>query len=349
MSVLYGVLLPFFVSYLLAYMLDPVVEFVQTKCRVGNRAVSVIITLLLIVGLFAAIFAVVIPEAKAQAVVAKEAFVAHAADFDINNYLSAETQAKLKDQNADWSLSRLLEREDVMQSVKEFVPKLMNWISGGISWLGGLFSAFIGVLYLVFLMIDMPNIRANWSRFVPRKFRPQALSIAEKVDENMSAYFRGQVTIACCVGILFAVGFSLIGLPMGIIMGFIVGLLNLVPYMQALSIPPVLLLAVLQGFTTDRPIWLCLVLAVVVYVVVQTIQDMILTPRIMGDAMGLSPAMILLALSFWGALMGIIGMIIALPMTTLIIYYYDRYVVNRGVTSRAHQDNYQGRLRQPKA
>ena len=349
MSALYGVLLPFFVSFLLAYILDPIVEFVQTKCRVGNRAASVVVTLLLIIGVIAAGFAVIIPEAKTQAKVAQEAFVAHAADFNLNKYLSPEAQEKLKVLNADWSVSKLLEREDVMQSVKEFMPKLLNWISGGISWLGGLFSIFIGLMYLIFLMIDMPNIRAKWSNFVPRKFRPQAIAIADKVDENMSAYFRGQVTIATCVGILFAIGFSIIGLPMGIIMGFIVGVLNLIPYMQALSIPPAILLAILQGFTTDRPIWLCLVLLAVVYVVVQGIQDMVLTPKIMGNAMGLSPAIILLALSFWGALMGVIGMILALPVTTLIIYYYDRYVANRGVTSRTHQDNYQGRLRKPKA
>ncbi len=348
MSALYGVLLPFFVSFLLAYILDPIVEFIQTKCRVGNRAASVIITLLLIIGVFAAGFAVIIPEAKTQAKVAKDAFISHADDFDLNRYLSPETQEKLKHVNADWSMQKLLEREDIAQSVQDFVPKLLNWISGGISWLGGLLSAFIGFLYLIFLMIDLPNIRNKWSNYVPRKFRPQALAIADKVDENMSAYFRGQLMIATCVGILFAIGFSIIGLPMGIIMGFVVGVLNLIPYMQALGIPPTILLAILQGLTTDRPIWLCLVLLAIVFIAVQSIQDMILTPKIMGNAMGLSPAIILLALSFWGALLGVIGMILALPFTTLIFYYYDRYVANRGVTSRAHQDNYQGRLRKPK-
>lgn len=348
MSALYGVLLPFFVSFLLAYILDPIVGWVQNKWRVGNRALSVVITLLLIIGVFAAAFAVIIPEAKIQAKAARDAFVAHADYFDLDNYLSPEAQKKLKDLNADWSLSALLERDDIAQSIKEFTPKVLNWISGGLSWLGGIFSVFIGFLYLIFLMIDLPQIRDSWSNYVPRKFRPQAIAIADKVDENMSAYFRGQVMIATCVGILFALGFSIIGLPMGIIMGFIIGALNLIPYMQALGIPPTIILAILQGVTTDRPIWLCLVLVAVVFVVVQSIQDMFLTPKIMGNAMGLSPAIILLALSFWGALLGVIGMILALPLTTLISYYYDRYVANRGVTSRAHQDNYQGRLRKSK-
>lgn len=345
MSILYGVLLPFFVSFLLAYILDPVVVFIQNKCRVRNRALSVVLTLLLVIAVFVGGFALVIPEAKAQFNIAKEAFVAHAADFDINRYLPEETQAKLEQLNANWSLQSLLEREDIHQSIKNFVPKVLNWLSGGLSWLGGLFSVFVGLMYLIFLMLDMPNIQAKWSHFVPFKFRRQAQAVMANVDKNMSAYFRGQLIIASCVGILFAIGFSIIGLPMGIIMGFVVGFLNLVPYMQALSIPPAILLALLQGFTTDRPIWLCLVLVAVVYVVVQTVQDMVLTPKIMGDAMGLSPAMILLSLSFWGALFGVIGMILALPLTTLIIYYYDRYVANRGVSSRAHQADYRGRIR----
>jgi predicted PurR-regulated permease PerM len=116
---------------------------------------------------------------------------------------------------------------------------------------------------------------------------------------------------------------------MGIIMGFVVGVLNLIPYMQALGIPPTILLAILQGLTTDRPIWLCLVLLAIVFIAVQSIQDMILTPKIMGKVMGLNAAIILLSLSIWGSLLGIMGMIIALPMTTLLLTYYQRFVIKK--------------------
>jgi predicted PurR-regulated permease PerM len=165
------------------------------------------------------------------------------------------------------------------------------------------------------------------------------------IDRNMNAYFRGQALVATCVGILFAIGFTITGMPMGIAMGLIIGLLNMVPYMQALGIPPCIILCVLQSAQTGQPLWWTLLMMAIVFVVVQSIQDMLLTPKIMGNVTGLSSAAILLSLSIWGALFGVIGMIIALPLTTLILNYYRRYVANRGVGSRAHQADYRGRLR----
>ena len=132
---------------------------------------------------------------------------------------------------------------------------------------------------------------------------------------------------------------------MGIAMGLIIGLLNMVPYMQALGIPPCIILCLLQSAQTGQPVWWTLLMMAIVFVVVQSIQDMVLTPKIMGNVTGMSPAAILLSLSIWGALFGVIGMIIALPLTTLIISYYHRYIANRGVSSRAHQADYRGRLR----
>ena len=122
----------------------------------------------------------------------------------------------------------------------------------------------------------------------------------------------------------------------------------MVPYMQALGIPPCIVLCLIQSAQTGQPVWLTLLLMAVVFIVVQSIQDMVLTPKIMGNVTGMSPAAILLSLSIWGAICGVIGMIIALPITTLIISYYDRYIANRGVASRAHQDDYRGRIRKSK-
>ena len=144
----------------------------------------------------------------------------------------------------------------------------------------------------------------------------------------MNAYVRGQGLVALCVGILFAIGFTIIGMPMGFVMGLIIGVLNLVPYMQALGIPPCILLCLVQSAQTGQPVWLTLLLMTIVFIVVQTFQDMFLVPKIMGEVTGMGPAAILLSLSFWGALMGFIGMIIALPLTTLGISCYKHYVLH---------------------
>ena len=347
-SRLYGVLLPFFVSFLLAYVLDPVVGFVQNKCRVRNRALAVLITLVAVIGLGVGLVAALRKPVMDQVNAAWIGFQNYIADFNINDYVSAETQEKLLQWRTEWNWQAVLANPELTSSIKELIPTVSNWITGGLSWLSELVVVFMGLLYLVFLMIDMPNIRAKYSHFVPRKIRPQVVTLMESIDRNMNAYFRGQALVATCVGCLFALGFTLTGMPMGIAMGLIIGLLNMVPYMQALGIPPCIVLCLIQSAQTGQPVWLTLLLMAIVFIVVQSIQDMYLTPKIMGNVTGMSPAMILLSLSVWGALFGVIGMIIALPLTTLIIAYYDRYVANRGVTSRAHQDHYQGRLRKNK-
>ena len=344
-SRLYGVLLPFFVSFLLAYVFDPIVGFIQTKCRVRNRVLAVFVTLLLAVGIVVGAVSALRKPVTEQVNSAWTGFQAYIATIDINDYVSTETQEKLLKWQTEWDWQAALANPELTNSIKELLPKIGNWITGGLSWLSELLVVFIGFMYLIFLMIDFPNIRANYSHFIPRKIRPQVVTIMGDIDRNMNAYFRGQAMVATCVGILFALGFTITGLPMGIAMGRIIGLLNMVPYMQALGIPPCIVLCILQSAQTGQPIWLTLLMMAIVFIVVQSIQDLILTPKIMGNVTGMSPAAILLSLSIWGALFGVIGMIIALPLTTLIISYYDRYVANRGVRSRAHQAQYRGRLR----
>ena len=344
-SRLYGILLPFFVSFLLAYVLDPVVGFVQNRCRVRNRALAVLVTLLVVAGVLVGAVAALRKPVTEQVNTAWTGFQRYIANFDINDYVSTETQEKLLNWQEEWQWESLLSNPELTSSIKELVPKIGKWVTGGLSWLSELMVVFIGIMYLIFLMIDFPKIRANWSKFVPRKYRAQAEMVMSDIDRNMNAYFRGQAMVASCVGVLFAIGFTITGMPMGIAMGLIIGLLNMVPYMQALGIPPCIVLCLLQSAQTGQPVWWTLTMMTIVFVVVQSIQDMILTPKIMGNVTGMGSAAILLSLSLWGALMGVIGMIIALPVTTLIISYYERYVANRGVGSRAHQAHYRGRLR----
>ncbi len=347
-SRLYGVLLPFFVSFLLAYVLDPIVVFIQTKCRVRNRALAVVVTLVLAVGIVVGAIAALRKPVMDQVNTAWAGFQNYIATFDINQYMSAETQEKLLQWQEEWDWKSLLANPELTTSIKELLPKIGNWITGGLSWMSELVVVFIGFMYLIFLMIDFPNIRANYSKFIPRKIRPRVVTLMGDIDRNMNAYFRGQAMVATCVGVLFAIGFTITGMPMGIAMGLIIGLLNMVPYMQALGIPPCIVLCLIQSAQTGQPVWLTLLLMTIVFIVVQSIQDMVLTPKIMGNVTGMSPAAILLSLSIWGAICGVIGMIIALPITTLIISYYDRYIANRGVSSRAYQDDYRGRIRKSK-
>lgn len=328
LSRLYGVLLPFFVSFLLAWLLDPLVSFIQNKCRVRYRGLSVAITLILFVGLLSLAIYLIIPamgrEVKSAAV-AVEQYFAH---FDADRHFTPEQQEKIQSTLDGLNLKSLLSYPEVRSAIKDFIPQLGSWITGGLSWLSELVVLLIGLMYLIFLMIAFPRIRANWRKYIPQKYYTQVTTIVHELSVNMNAYFRGQGLVALCVGILFAIGFTIIGMPMGFVMGLIIGVLNLVPYMQALGIPPCILLCLVQSAQTDQPVWLTLLLMTIVFIVVQTFQDMFLVPKIMGEVTGMGPAAILLSLSFWGALMGVIGMIIALPLTTLGISCYKHYVLH---------------------
>ena len=116
---------------------------------------------------------------------------------------------------------------------------------------------------------------------------------------------------------------------MAIVFGIFVGILNLVPYLQILAVAPAMLLVFLQSIETNQPFGSCFLGLLIVFILVQSFQDLVLVPKIMGKVTGLNPAIILLSLSIWGALLGIVGMILALPMTTLLISYYKRFVINK--------------------
>jgi len=143
----------------------------------------------------------------------------------------------------------------------------------------------------------------------------------------MKRYFRGQAAVASIVGVLCAMGFWAIDLPLGILLGLFIGLLNMVPYLQVVGLIPAFLLTLVHSVEAGTSLWVALGLTGMVFAVVQIIQDAILVPKIMGRVTGLSPAMILLSLSIWGKLLGIFGLLIALPMTCLLLAYYQRFLV----------------------
>ncbi len=112
-------------------------------------------------------------------------------------------------------------------------------------------------------------------------------------------------------------------------MGIFIGVLNMVPYLQFISIIPITLLCMICSVENTESFWPMWWSCIAIYAIVQCIQDLILTPKIMGKMMGLNPAIILLSLSLWGTLLGFIGLIIALPLTTLLLSYYNQYISNR--------------------
>ena len=323
-----GVLLPFLISFVVAYMLAPLVNFFQHKCRLKNRVLSVIVTILLVVGVLTGSIAALVPAISKQATSLSNSVKTYISNWDGNDYFSPRVNEQIEQLIQSMDIKALLHSPEVQQGIEKVIPILGNWINSGVNALMSLAIGFVCILYIIFLLIDYEKISNNWHKYIPERFSDGIQMLMNDLDRNMNAYFRGQALVAGIVGILFAIGFQIIGLPMGIGMGLIIGVLNLVPYMQALGIPPCILLGLIQSAETGRPIWVVMLCIAAVFIIVQSIQDMVLVPKIMGNVTGMGPAWILLSLSIWGSLLGIIGMIIALPLTTLLVSYYKRFVLH---------------------
>ncbi|MCQ2334353.1 MAG: AI-2E family transporter [Paludibacteraceae bacterium] len=321
-----GVLLPFLISWLIAYLLYPIVLFFQNRCRFRYRMLSTITTLLIVVGVVAGLTTLVVPLVSEEAGKLSIVIGQYLQDMKSLDLLPKALQDNYRAWLSSIDLTNMWNNPDVIALVQNAMPHVWAVISSSANILIGLSVVFICVLYIVFILQDYEQL-SNWSALIPAKYRSLTEGIASDIELNMNRYFRGQSLVALCVGVLFAIGFEVIGLPLAILTGLFIGVLNLVPYLQVVGIVPCVLLGILQSAETGRPIWLEMVLIAVVFVVVQMIQDFVLTPRIMGKTMGLHPAVILLSLSIWGSLLGIVGMIIALPLTTLILSYYHRFIL----------------------
>lgn len=320
------VLLPFFVAWLLAYLIYPLVTFFQYKCHLRYRIPCIVLALLLSLSLLGGILAIVIPPTIQELSHLRGDIVHMVNDFG-ESPLAAEIDQYLRQNFDEKTISQFFQNEDAMSILQAGLGKLWGVISNAFTLLKGIVGAFIVLLYLFFILMDYEAISEGFVNLFPKTQRSTASMILEDVKNDMNAYFRGQALIALLVGILFSIGFTIVGLPMAIGLGVFIGVLNLVPYLQILGILPACLLIFLRSTQTGESFWLLFFYCFIVFLVVQSIQDLILTPRIMGKMMGLKPAIILLSLSVWGSLLGFIGLIIALPLTTLLISYYRLFVL----------------------
>lgn len=321
------VLLPFFAAWLLAYMLYPLVHFLQYRLHLRNRVLSILIAFTLLCGVIAGTLALIIPPLVEESLRIGQLAKVYFHDTLVETGLTRQLEAALEKYADGATLLQLAQQSTFMDALQNTLMQAWAILSGTLNFAIGLLGFLIVLLYMFFILTDYEKLSSAWITLIPKGKRTLAAMIVQDVKTGMNAYFRGQALIALCVGILFSIGFLIIDFPMAIGLGLFIGVLNLVPYLQTIGLLPTVMLAFIKSQETGQSFWIILVCALAVFAVVQGIQDMILTPRIMGRAMGLNPAVILLSLSVWGSLMGFIGLIIALPLTTLLLSYYQRFVI----------------------
>lgn len=324
MNYLSSVLLPFFVAWLLAYLVYPIVKFVQYKLHVPTRVLSIIVSLVFIIAVIGGIFYLIIPPMIDQFDKLSEVLSRYLHEkTHIDNFPATIQQWINENKNG---IQEFLQQEDVTEAIKNAMPKVFSVIGKTASVVISIVASLITLLYLFFILLDYEKLASGFIKIFPQKSRPFWRELIDDVEREMNSYIRGQSLVALCIGILFCIGFTIIDFPMAIGLGILIGILSLIPYVHGLAFIPMIFLSLLKAADTGQNFWIIFASSVAVFIVVQAITDMVLTPKIMGKAMGLNPAVILLSLSVWGALLGFIGLIIALPLTTLIIAYYQRYI-----------------------
>lgn len=329
-NALKDVLLPFCVACLIAYMLEPFVQYNKRLLHFKGRTPAIFVTLFevfFILGIILYFFTPMLLDEMHQmaAILRKYA--------DSNSSITFLPQAvhDFIRRQVDFNrISDMLTSQEWTSIIESALSASWKIISGSISVLLGVVSWCIVILYVIFIMIDYDRLNRGMKHMVPPKYRTTVFRIGNDIKDSMNHYFRGQALVAFIVGILFSIGFLIIGLPMAVVLGLFIGLLNMVPYLQLISIVPAAVLCLVYAVGGGGDFWTIFWECIAVYCVVQCIQDLFLTPKIMGKAMGLNPALILLSLSVWGSLLGMIGLIIALPLTTLLLAYYNRYIIQRG-------------------
>lgn len=324
MSYLKNVLIPFFVACFIAYLLQPIVEFNRRWTHEKGRIISSILTVLEVVLLLGGIVYMFLPHVMDEL-------------QELGKILHEINVGKRQLPPEFAGIISYVENNFNPSDIRHLLSELhvSTLLSKGTSLLGESIGVIMQVLawamtliYVLFILIDYPQISRGFKLLVPYKYREGAVSVVRDVQDNMNRYFRGQGRVALCAMVFYCVGFSIVGLPLAIPLGILVGVLYMIPYFQYITLIPVGIICLIYSLGGADSFWMLLGKSLLVYVVSQSICDYIITPHIMGKEMGMNPAVILLSLSVWGSLLGIMGMIIALPVTSLIMSYYERYISN---------------------
>ena len=326
------VLLPFVTGLVVAYFLDPVTNRVQHVIK--QRVLAALFTLVSITLAVSLVVWFMVPMVGNELADMGRTVSKMAANTEL-----AQAAKEHLPENVWEEVNEILKRDDVkryltsdgaVQMAKDTAKKLLPGVWGVLSGAANVLTFITGLLvimlYVVFLLIDYHNMATRWRDYLPPGMRDDVSGFVGEFIQATNRYFRSQALVACCVAVLFAIGFSIIGLPLAILMGIFIGLLNMVPYLQIVGTIPCLLLAGLKALEQGDSFLVALGLVLLVFAAVQLIQDTVLVPRIQGEAMGLSPAIILLSLSVWSKLLGFLGLILALPLTCLGLTYYRRYL-----------------------
>ncbi len=320
-----NVLLPPMVAGILAMLLRPYYNLLVKACRGSQAGGLVLFFLFALIPLGVFIWFVGVSAATELVRLFEDLPSMLDAMLDAGRSLRPQVAALLEKYGLTSEFSDLLKDpvEMVANVLRASWERMLQPIAQMFQSVMGLFIWAALPLYLAFFLMAKPFEPEQISEFLPflkKETREDVIYLFDQFIGILLTFFRGQIIIASAQGVLFAIGFFLVGFPYSILIGMTLGFLNIIPYLG--SIVGLGVALPLAYFGEDGGI-LRVALALLVFAAVQTIEGYLLTPRIMGNRTGLHPALIIFAVFFWGvALGGILGMILAIPLTAFAVVFW---------------------------
>lgn len=320
-----SVILPLAIAGVIAYLFDPVVDLLEKRKVPRTRAILLVFFLTFMLVLILA--ATVVPQLIGQTNQLINEFPAQAEKFKlvVSGWL----------ERSGWGM-RAKEAWDTQYGDKAKVwltdafPIVSQWLLTQLtrvaSWAGFLAGLVLIPVYAFYFLLEKSGIEKNWSDYLPlkeSKVKEEVVFVIRSINDHLIVFFRGQVLVAMCVGLLLTIGFTAIGLKYALVLGVIAGILGIVPYLGVMiSIVPAVLLAVVQFGD-----WLHPLLVVCTFILVQMAEGLFISPKIIGDRVGLHPLTIIVAVMIGTTLMGgILGGVLAIPLTAALRVLMFRYV-----------------------
>ena len=314
------ILIPFAIAFLIANILDPAVDFFEGYKI--PRMLSVIIVFILIAGTLFLMFFIGIPYVINDLNQFSAVFPNYISN--IYQYISNNVSESLQ-QNYREYIDVLIANLQTSQFFDTVLSYLTDLFSQLLNLIYLLIGAVIIVMYVFFLLRDIDKMRSKWFYYVPENYRePVRMFVKDAYDYTVN-FFRGQLTVVTILGVLFAAGFTIVDIRLSILIGLTAGFLNLIPNFGTLvALIPAVLLAAGRALEEGGDPMLRIGGVLIVFIVVQLIQEIVLVPNIMGKRTGLRPATLLFSVFVWGKLLGFLGIILAIPLTCLVKVYFIR-------------------------
>lgn len=338
-------LAPFVLSLVLAYVLDPLVDALQRR-RIP-RSVAILVLTLPALGLLALLLLVGVPAAARQlASLVSElpTFFDRLADWiEAARSRLLAVDLPLVDEDALLARLRDLDAEAIAAFLQERQEALGGWIwEGALGFGRGIGSVFTILGYLTltpvltfYLLRDWDRMTPRVAELVPEDRRSSVVSLASEADTLVARYLRGQVTVALTVGAITALGLWAVSFPYAGTLGTVVAVFSIVPYLGLiLSLVPAIFIALVSG-----SVWISLLKVAAVYGVAQFLEASVISPRIVGESVGLHPVWVVLALALGGYFFGFVGLLIAVPAAAM-----GKLLVLRGLERYRMSDFYRGEV-----